>query len=431
MPTVASVDFGAASIRVCRVDLDRRPIGADCVHRYAHGPVRAPDGSLRWDWERLVDETIEGLDAAQPVDSIGVDTWAVDYGLLDADGKLLSSPHSYRSERTGSYRQTLDRVGERRMYEICGLQVQPFNTIFQLAAHERAELDEAEHLLFLPDLLTYHLSGEIGTERTSAGSSALYDLAAADWSDELIEASGAPRRLFAELVDAPAPAGTWRGTGVHRVGGHDTASAVVAMPGATAATAFVSSGTWLLVGQERARPDTSPAAQAENFSNELGALGGIRFLKNVAGYWLLTECMRGWGVTDAPALLDAARGVGKKVPLFDATDPRLLAPADMDATIRDLAGLGHNEGRDVVVRCIVESMAATTADVVGHLADVTEIVLLGGGAQDDFLADRISYHTGLPVRRGPSEAAALGNALVQGIGLGVFEDLAHARRALE
>lgn len=415
MTTVVAVDFGAASIRVCRVNLETRAV--DVVHRYAHGPVRAHDGTLRWDWDRLVDEMFEGLDLALergPVASIGVDTWAVDYGLLDADGKLLGPAHSYRSGRTESYERVVERIGRRRLYEICGLQLQPFNTIFQLAAHDRAELDVAAHLLFLPDLLVHHLTGEIATERTSAGSSGLYDLEARTWSDELIDACGAPRRLFGEIVDAPAAAGTWRDVPVHRVGGHDTASAVVSVPDADA---FVSSGTWLLVGQRRDEPDTSVAAQEDNFSNELGALGGVRFLKNVAGYWLLNECLRAWGIDDAGEVLAAAQRSEREVPTFDATDPAFLAPADMEAQIRRLAGLRPTDGRDAVVRCIIESMAATTADVLRRLGDVDDVVLLGGGARDDFLAERIAHHSGLSVRRGPSEAAAIGNALVQGMAL--------------
>lgn len=430
---VVSVDYGATSIRVCRIDLDARPVDVDVVHRYAHGPVRCADGTLRWDWQRLIDETIEGLERATtigPVASIGVDTWAVDYGLLDGDGKLLSAPHSYRSDRTAAYQLTLDRVGSRRFYEICGLQVQPFNTIFQLAAHDPDELAVAAHLLFLPDLVTYALTGEIGTERTNAGSSGLYDHVAHDWSDALIEASGASRGLFGSIVDAPAAAGTWRGIPVHRVGGHDTASAIIALPEASTSTAFVASGTWLLVGRECDRPDLSAEAQADNFTNELGARGGVRFLKNVAGFWLVNECLRAWGVEDGTALLEVTRVVTADVPTFDATDPRFLAPVDMDQEVRDAAGLGLHAGREFVLRCIIESMAQTTADVLARLGDISDVVLVGGGANSELLRDRIEARSGLPVRVGPTEAAAVGNALVQGIAIGVFADLADARRAL-
>jgi rhamnulokinase len=426
--TVAAVDLGATSVRVCRIDLDARPVSVDVVHRVPHAPVRLPDGSLRWDWERLVGAVRDGLDRAGRVDSIGVDTWAVDYGLVDADGNLLGAPHSYRSERTRDFERVIDRIGSRRLYEICGLQTQAFNTIFQLAAHDRDELDAAAHLLFLPDLVVHHLTGAVGTERTSAGSSGLYDLRAHDWSEQLIDASGAPRRLFDGIADAPSPAGHWCGIPVHRVGGHDTASAVVALPDATDATAFVATGTWLLVGKERDEPDTSPEAQSDNFTNEIGALGGIRFLKNVAGFWMLNECLRLWGITDAAPLLAAARNVDAGS--FDATDASLLAPADMEAEVRRLAGLSAEAGREVVVASIVESMAATTARVIERLGDVRDVVVVGGGAHDEFLSERIAHHCGLPVRRGPVEAAAVGNALVQGIALGVFENLEDARRAL-
>ena len=415
MTSVIAVDFGATSIRVSRVDLET--LDVDVVHRYPHEPVHAADGSLRWDWNRLVDEMFEGLELAiakGPVASIGIDTWAVDYGLLDGDGKLLSAPHTYRSDRTNDHERVLDRVGRRRFYEICGLQVQPFNTIFQLAAHDPDELAGAEHLLFLPDLLVHHLTGEIATERTSAGSSGLYDLRAGDWSDELIDASGAPRRLFGDIVDAPARAGTWRDIPVVRVSGHDTASAVMAIPESSEGAAFVASGTWLLVGRMLDEPDTSEGARAENFSNELGAFGGIRFLKNVAGYWLLNECLRKWGIEDPSDLLGAAARVD--APTFDATDRSLLRPDDVEAEIRRLAGL-PDAGRDVIVRSTVASMARTTADVLARRGDVTEVVVLGGGARDELLCELISRESGLPVRCGPAEASATGNAMVQGMAL--------------
>jgi rhamnulokinase len=219
---------------------------------------------------------------------------------------------------------------------------------------------------------------------------------------------------------------------VHLVGGHDTASAVAALPPTTARQrAFVATGTWLLVGREQAAPDTSPARQAANFTNEPAVGGGTRLLRNVAGLWLLEECRRTWGDPDPAELLRAAAAVTDEVAVFDATDARFLAPADMDAAVRSAAGLGPAAGRDVVVRSIVASLAATTASVVADgLPGTDELTLVGGGAAVDLLRDELAGRTGLPVTVGPTEAAVLGNALVQGMALGRFTDLPDARAHL-
>jgi rhamnulokinase len=432
---VVAVDLGATSARVCRVDLSARPVAVEVVHRHPHVAVTHADGSLRWDWDRIVAEVEVGLRRALergPVASIGVDTWGVDYGLVDGDGGLLSPPHSYRSHRTDGYGDLADRIGRRRLYEIAGLQLQPFNTLFQLAAHDPSELEAAEHLLFLPDLLVHHLTGSVGAERTIAGTSALLDIGKGDWSDELVEACGVPRRLLPELRPAGERAGTWEGIPVHLVGSHDTASAVVAMGAAPSErSAFVASGTWLLVGREQAEPDLSPEAEALNLTNELGALGGVRLLKNVGGFWLLNECVRVWGDTTTEELLEQAAAWDGPAPAVDATDGRFFAPDDMPSEIRSAAGLADDAPRALVARVAVESMAQTAADVLAHVGPVDEVALFGGGAGADLLVDRLAARSGVPVLCGPIEATAVGNALVQGIGLGLLVDLAEARSCLE
>jgi rhamnulokinase len=218
---------------------------------------------------------------------------------------------------------------------------------------------------------------------------------------------------------------------VHLVGGHDTASAVAALPPSDAsARAFVATGTWLLVGREQPAPDTSPARQAANFTNEVAVDGGTRLLKNVAGFWLLEECRRAWGQPDVGELLAGAAAVSGGYDVFDATDVRFLAPADMEAEVRDAARLDASAGRDVVVRAIVASLAATAAAVVAEgLSGTDELAMLGGGAEVALLREELAVRTGLPVQVGPTEAAVLGNALVQGIALGRFADLATARLA--
>ena len=412
---VIAVDLGASSARVASVDLDTMAV--EVVHRYVHEPV-----GDRWDWSRLVAEVERGLELAGPAASIGVDTWGVDYGLLGDDGALLSPPHSYRSSRTAGWRDVVARIGEDRLYRTTGIQLMAINTIFQLAAHDRDELRRARRLLLLPELLVHALTGEEHGERTSAGTTALVDLATGTWSGELLDAVGVDARIMPTIEPAGAPAGSWNGIPVHLVGGHDTASAVAAMP--VPGAAFVSSGTWMLVGVER----DEPRLDDPTFSNEPGVAGGVRLLKNVMGLWMLERCRAQWGQPPLAELLRAAEAVSG-APVVDARDERFLAPADMEAEVRAAASMPDSAGRDVVVRCILDSLAASTAEVLAEL-DAAEVCVIGGGAQNALLNRLLGEASGLPVSVGPVEATALGNALVQGIALGVFEDLPAARKTL-
>jgi rhamnulokinase len=430
MPTaVAAVDFGATSIRVCRIDLDVPDPELEIVHRYAHHPIADAGGTLRWDWDRLVAEMGHGLERARargPLASIGIDTWGVDYGLLDAAGELVEPPVSYRDTRTSGYRQVVERVGERRLYEISGLQLMPINTIFQVAAHDRAALATARHLVMLPELLAYHLTGEITAELTSAGTTGLLDLATGDWSDELADAVGLDRAVLPPVQPPGTLVGKWRGVPVHLVGGHDTASAVLG--GAAEGAAYVSAGTWLLVGRMLDRADTSEATRLGRFTNEQGAAGGIRLLRNVAGWWLVEECRRAWGDPELDELLVAAASTGP-VPAADATHERFLAPADMPAELASAAGLGREASRAEIVRCAVESMAQSTAAVVAQLG-LSSAQVFGGGARSELLLRLLAEHVDGAVTVGPVEATALGNAMSQGLALGVFRTVAEGRRAL-
>jgi rhamnulokinase len=432
---VVAVDFGASSMRVCRIELGDSTAPVDVVHRVHHGPVRTPGGALCWQWSRLLAEVERGLElalAAGPVASIGIDTWAVDYGLLDAAGRLLAPPVSYRDDRTAGFRAVVDRIGEERLYTITGLQLLPFNTIFQLAVEHRDLLDRAARVVMLPELVVAHLTGEVVGEVTSAGSTGLLDLATGDWSAELCDAIALDRRLLPEILPPGTPVGSWRGVPVHLVGGHDTASAVLG--GSARGQAFVSAGTWLLVGREQAVPDTSAAARIAGFTNEQAAFGGIRFLRNVAGWWLVEECRRAWGDPALDPLLVDAAALPMPSTLVDATDDRFLAPVDMAAEIRDAAGLSADASRAEVVRVAVESMAATTSEVLDRMprgdTALTGIRVFGGGARAGLYLAALRRRSELPVTTGPVEATALGNAFAQGIALGTFADVDAARATL-
>jgi rhamnulokinase len=321
---VLAVDLGATSVRVVAVDLDAPEPAAQVLHRWRHQPVHHQDGSLRWDWHGILREVERGLElglAAGPVASIGVDGWGVDYGLLDGRGVLLSPPYCYRDERTEGWRTTAGRIGADHLYAATGIQLLPLNTIFQLAAHDRSELRRAARLLLLPDLVVRMLTGFEGAERSNASTTALLDARTGAWSAELLAAVGLDPALLPPIVPAGLAVGSWRGVGVHTVGSHDTASAFVGVPGVPGpGSVVVSSGTWVLVGAERPAADTSERARDANFSNEAGALGGVRFLKNVTGFWLLEQCRAAWGNPTVEELVAAAAGVPGPVRVVDPAD---------------------------------------------------------------------------------------------------------------
>jgi len=427
---VAAVDFGATSVRVAVVDLDAAEPVPEIVHRYLHAPVRFADGSLRWDWDRLAAETERGLATALeggPLASIGVDTWGVDYGLLGSDGKLLSPPFSYRDGRTAGWQAVADTLGRDRLYRTSGIQLMAVNTVFQLAVHPRDELERAAGLLMLPELLVHHLTGSAWGEVTSASTTALVDIADGSWSAELLSEIGVDPGLFPPIARAGTPAGAWRGVPVHLVAGHDTASAVAARaPGAPASAAFVATGSWFLVGVERDAADVSDAARRANFSNEAGALGGFRFLKNVTGLWLLEQCRAQWGAPRVEELFRAAGALAAGGPVVDPNDQRFADAVDMESELRAAAGLRASAGRDAVVRCILDSVAAATSRVLDELRTVlgepvTRVDVLGGGGRSELLVHLIGEACGVEVLVGPAEATALGNALVQARALGVAD----------
>ena len=275
--------------------------------------------------------------ASGPLASIGVDGWAVDYGLLDEDGVLLSDPHSYRSPRTEGWRDVARSIGEPELYRRTGIQLMPINTIFQLAAHDRDELARARELVMLPELVAYELTGEVAGERSNAGTTGLLDIATGRWADDLATAIGVDPQILPTPEAAGRLLGEHDGTPVHLVAAHDTACAFAASPLDGEGRAFVSAGTWFIVGIEREAADTSEQARIANFSNEVGALGGFRYLKNVTGFWLLERCASEWGVT-ARDLLDLA-AEAPEAPVFDVRDERFLAPTRMDEEVRDAADL--------------------------------------------------------------------------------------------
>lgn len=435
---VLAVDLGATSVRVAAVDLARdRPL-VEVLHRWRHSAVTDEAGSLRWDWDGIVAEVekglVKGLEAG-PVASIGVDGWGVDYGYVDSAGELIDAPFAYRDSRTNEWGDVASRIGRDHLYQITGIQLMGINTIFQLAADSPERVASAGNLLLLPDLLVNHLTGWVGCELSNMSTTGLMDSRSREWSFELIDAIGMPHSLFPQRAQAGTLAGEWRDTPVHLVGSHDTASAFLGAPLTSAASVVVSTGSWVIVGIECDEPLVSPAARAANFSNEAGALGGVRYLKNVVGFWILEQCRERWGNPPIGELLDEAEAIDGHVPLFDSSDHRFVNPDDMLKEVLDASGLSPDSARGIVSRSIVESIVEGVLAVVTEIESTTgrepdNLALIGGGARIPLLARLLEQKSGLAVVVGSPEAAALGNAVVQGITLGRFADISDARRWL-
>ncbi|SDY69394.1 rhamnulokinase [Herbiconiux ginsengi] len=437
---VAAVDLGATSGRVMLGYVGHDELRLVPVARFPNNPVRVLDG-LHWNILELYRNVVVGLGSAlreEPdVRSIGIDSWAVDYALI-RDGRMLGNPYHYRDDRTAAgVDATHTIVGPADLYAANGLQFLPFNTLYQLAAEQLAgSLGAAQSMLLIPDLIGYWLTGAQRAEQTNASTTGLLNVHTGGWDEELIRRLGLPRGIFPEIVAPGSTVGTLvpavaaelgasRALPVSAVGSHDTASAVVAVPATGPDFAYISSGTWSLVGVELEHPVVSEDSRAANFTNEGGVDGRIRYLQNVSGLWLLSESVRSWErggeQIDLPTLLHAAATVDAPVPVFDAADARFVAPGDMPARIAAWCtehGLVAPQSRAEFVRSILESLADAYARSIETAAalsgkQVSVIHVVGGGSQNALLCQLTADRTGLPVLAGPVEATAVGNVLVQ------------------
>ncbi len=452
---VLAVDLGATSGRVIEASIGPNHLDYSVVHRFPNGPHVMSDG-LHWNVTALFAEVLTGLSLAASsgggIASIGVDSWAVDYGLLQ-NGQLLVEPFHYRDERT---QYGVERVhGAMPFDELFvenGLQFMPINTLYQLAAEDwPGQSGSADALLMIPDLINYWLTGESFTEITNASTTGLLDIATGDFSPAIIDLTGAKPEIFAPLIEPGHVVGNLLAersealgfrAPVIAVGSHDTASAVVAAPLASASSAYISCGTWGLVGVEVSKPILSEAARAANFTNERGVDGRIRFLHNVMGLWLLNESVSHWNklgdTRGVEELVLAASSYSHAVPVFDVADPVFMAPGDMPSRIANWfseRGLAHGPDTVFVVASIMESLARAMAETV-HTAgllsgtDVREICIVGGGSAIPSLCQKISNAAGVPVVAGPVEATALGNILVQARTIGLIDGDLGSLRAL-
>ncbi|MEO5821425.1 MAG: rhamnulokinase family protein [Vicinamibacteraceae bacterium] len=456
--THVAIDLGAGSGRAFLGRVDDAGLSLQEIHRFTYGP-RTSAGHLRWDMTALHAGLSMGLAAARAaaaasgrdVSSVGVDSWGVDYGLIDAAGRLVEEPIAYRDPRTdGVMDAVLARVPRSEIFARTGIQFLPINTIYQLAAHVRDGLPaDAAGILMLPDLCHLFLSGSRSGEYTDASTTQLLNATTRQWDDELFTRLGLPRALMPSLVDPGGDLGAIRPALQADLGGapirvvvpatHDTASAVVGTP-LTPGWAYISSGTWSLVGVERATPLLTAAAEAENFTNEGGAGGTIRFLKNVMGLWILEGCRREWGsaAPDIDALVAGAAARPGPVGVIDVDDFGLLNPPSMIAAIHaQLTATGQRlpETPIELARVVFDSLALGYARVVAaieHLtgASIAGIHVVGGGSRNAFLNQATADATGKPVLAGPVEATAAGNVIVQAIAAGSLASIAEGRAAI-
>jgi rhamnulokinase len=453
-------DLGAESGRGVLGLFDGGRLRLEVIHRFSNGPVRTLD-TLHWDVLFLYSELLTGLRkcAAEQggIDCLGIDTWGVDFALLGRDGTLLGNPRHYRDPHTENILDdAFRRVPRADIFRQTGIQIMRINSLFQLLALQRDRsplLDVAETLLLIPDLLNYFLTGIKVNEFTNATTTQLYDPTARDWARQLIRTFGLPERIFGTIVPPATILGPLRPTVASETSispvpvilpaSHDTGSAVAAVPAETGRNwCYLSSGTWSLMGAELDEPLINEEAQQYNFTNEGGVGGTVRFLKNIMGLWLVQECRRAWQRAGRDYGYDElARLASAASPFFvilNPDDPAFLLPTDMLAALADFCrrtGQPVPEGPGPIVRCALEGLALRyrwvlerLEELLGRRLDVIHIV--GGGCQNTLLCQLTADACNRPVLAGPVEATAIGNVLVQAIGLGLLLSLAEAREVV-
>ena len=447
-----AVDLGATSGRVALVDTSSGSFDINLVHRFPHEVVEL-DGKVCWNWDLIVTETLVGIKKAAalgPVTSLAIDAWAVDYGFLDKAEALLPPIVSYRDPRiVATFADIPERIGRERIYSTTGIQFISLNTIYQLtAATKDANYLAADIFLLLPDLLNNVLTGSRTTEITNASTTQLLNSHSRQWDFDLIEMLGLNPRIFPELHEPGTTLGVIRGHGeldgitVVATGSHDTASAVAGAPMSDPLSeAYLSSGTWSLLGIESATPFTNQAALDANLTNELGVDNTVRVLKNITGLWIFEECRRAWRDGGQAHEVEELIALARKS-TFDSVinpnDPIFATPADMPAKVaRYCSDSGQPAPEELgdFVRTIFLSLALAYQVTMEEIESVTarsikKVHILGGGSQNNYLNQLAADALGKIVSAGPAESTLLGNVAMQAIAAGEFADLAGARAAI-
>ena len=455
-----AIDLGAESGRVIFGTLEAGRLQLEEVHRFANGPVRTPDG-LHWDVLRLWSEIKHGIalavrSYAGQIAGMGLDTWGVDFSLLDRNGALLGNPYHYRDSRNnGMLEEAFQRLPREQIFEYTGVQFMQINTLFQLISMVKSAspaLQAAETLLMMPDLFNYWLTGAKVSEFSIVSTSQCYDPRLGDWSRPLLQTMGIPAHIFAPIVQpgtilGPLLQAVAEETGAGRIqviapACHDTGSAVAAVPATEAEYAWISSGTWSLMGTDSSVPVITPQCLKFNLTNEGGVNGSIRLLKNIAGLWLVQESRRTWAAQGEELsygdLTDLAAQAAPFRSLVDPDAAVFSPPGDMPERMRVFCrrtGQPVPESKGEIIRCALESLALKYRSVLEMLESVTgrhmqALHIVGGGTRNRLLNQFAANATGLRVVTGPVEATAIGNILLQAIALGHLSSLAEARQVV-
>ena len=448
MSTVLAFDFGASSGRGIKAVFKDGRLTYEEIHRFTNVPVER-DGTLCWNFEELLGEVHTGINKAGSFDSIGFDTWGVDFALLDKDGWLLESPVHYRDGRTnGMAKKAQDVLDPDTLYEQTGNQIMDINTLYQLLALREQHPSlyaKAGKLLFLPDLFAYSLGADPVCEYTICSTSQMFNIASRGWSGKVLDAFGIPAGLFPPFVHCGTVTGRYRNAKIIAVAGHDTqcaAAALLCTEEESSRSVFLSCGTWSLIGTELDEPVLSPESRQAGLSNELGANGKVNYLKNIIGLWLIQESRREWRRQGKDySFNDLERFASEAQPrrsFIDPDDPVFVPAGNIPERI---AAYCRRTGQPApltpgeTMRCIYESLALKYRFAVKQLAEATgkefaQIHILGGGARDETLCRMTADCCGLPVTAGPVEATALGNILTQLVALGDIQSIAAGRKLL-
>ena len=443
---VIAVDLGASSGRVSKIGFDGERFQMEEVHRFPNIPLTM-DGTLSWDIRSLWRGIESGIGrVSKDAQSVGVDSWGLDFALMGSKGELLSNPVHYRDPRTrGLMEWVFDRVPRREIFERTGIQFIALNTLYQLASLVKSKdplLNRASTYLGVPDLINYWLCGKRVCEYTHATTTQFINARDRDWDRDVLSKVGVPTDIFPQIIESGEHLGEYKGVPVVAPACHDTASAVVAVPTDSRDYVYLSSGTWSLMGVEIDRPLINDAAYRANMTNEGGVEGTFRFLRNVMGLWLEQECLKTWGRSETSLsheyLIKEAGTTEPFRSLIDPDDRSFLLPGDMPVRIRDYCmGTGQDPPVTVgqFIRTIYESLALKYRDILDLLISLTgrkveRIHVIGGGSQNPLLCQMTADATGRPVIAGPVEATTLGNSIMQLIALGRLDSVGHGREVL-
>ena len=441
MKTAVAFDFGASSGRAIKAVFENGKISYEEIHRFDNIPIER-DGHIQHNVDMIVDEIKKALDKAGKIDSFAFDTWGVDYGLIGDDGKLVDMPYHYRDSRTnGMLSQARKIMSEQELYAKTGNQIMQINTLFQLMS-EKA-LDKAKSILFMPDLFAYLFTGNKNCEYTIASTSQMLNPVTKEWSDEVMKRFNIDKSIFAPLCKTASVVGEYNGAKVIAVAGHDTQCAVAAMPVLDGETpAFLSCGTWSLIGCELDEAILTDESNTLELSNELGANGKVNYLKNISGLWLIQELRRNLNAQGNSYSYNDLEQAARKSEAFkcfiDPDAPSLSSPGRLWEKIKAYCEKTHQPIPETVgeaVRCIYESLALKYRYAISQISRVTGkdfdvLHLLGGGTKDNFLCEMTANCLNIPVSAGPVEATALGNIVLQFIALGEIESVEQGRKII-